>query len=382
MRTFSKFSCCRMWSPSPTLLYNKRPYTERTPTPCVFPGSPCASTASAAAASVLLHEEGTLSLPSSRDATPPRGPADTRRSLGEAGAVRSPVGHGIIPLDTPGEVQEAFRSSVAARTVSNAQLRRYLERLEARDWALGMAAVRGAQVGGLSLTPPTYEVLLQLLMSSGQLKSGMDLYLGMIQQRMTPTAKSYAALMTLCLQRDIPEAALRLFKEMQQRGMKPQLENYELAMLALARQDPPQWKLAIEIFDKLSTGRNSAVNARTYNALMQVYMHMRPFDWRVVYNCYHEMRTRRNPLIHLEWSSYAILREALILGRAGRLRRLLAYADAWLCTTALWSRDFFAGVACFFAVTMVVKLLISYVALFLLGFMTTPHTAAQSTLPL
>lgn len=264
-----------------------------------------------------------------------------------------------VPLRTVEEVEHAFACSVQARTVSNAQLRRYLESLEAKDFSLALAAVKGAKSGGLRVNAQSYEALMTCLMNGGQLRASMELYQQMLQQRMTPTPDMYAALMELCLQREMPKACQTLFNDLQRRGVRPAARNYELMITSLAAETPPQWERAIEVFDKISSERHSRVTAQTYNALMRVYINMDPFDWRVVYNCYMEMRTRR-PKVRLQWESYLILSEALRKGRAGYARRFTAYVDAWMAVTPLRSWGFVVGAAVYFAIMMVFKMVLSY----------------------
>ncbi|CCW64112.1 unnamed protein product [Phytomonas sp. EM1] len=286
-------------------------------------------------------------------------------------------------LSTPDEVEAAFRGSVAARTVGNAYLRRYLQRLPPKDHTLGVAAMTGARGSGLVLTAPTYEALLELLIRAGQLRASLELHQEMLQRRLAPTAHAYALLMQLCLQRGMARECQSLFKDMQRRGVKPSSENYELMIKALAAENPPQWELAIKIFDKLSRERNSpSINAKTYNALMTVYVNMEPFDWRVVYNCYHEMRSR-TPRIPLEWESYLILRGALLKGKAGYVRRFLTFFDAWVATTELASLGFLKGLLVYFAVMWVIKSIFGYLFVLYLESMGTPKTSGpgESILP-
>jgi pentatricopeptide repeat protein len=283
-----------------------------------------------------------------------------------------------VPLNTPAEVEEAFACSVAARTVSNVQLRRYLERLTPKDYALGLAAVKGAKSAGLRINAHSYEALLKCLMEGGQLRASMELYQQMMRQNMTPTQNMYAALMELCLQRDMPRQCQTLFNDLQRRGLQPSTRNYELMITSLSTEVPPQWERAIEVFDKIAGERHSRVTAQTYNALMRVYMNMDPFDWRVVYNCYTEMRERR-PRIRLEWESYLILREALRKGRAGYVRRAVAYFDAWVAVTPLRSWNFFLGAIVYFGIMMVMKSLLSYAMVRF--YRSNAASAADSVLP-
>ncbi|EPY23063.1 hypothetical protein STCU_07895 [Strigomonas culicis] len=188
----------------------------------------------------------------------------------------------------------------------------------------------------------------------------MELYQHMTTNHMSPTPHAYALLMRLCLQRDMPEACQRLFKDLQRRGNRPSSENYALMIESLAAEVPPKWEQAIELFDKMSRSKHTTINADTYNALMRVYLNMRPFDWRVVYNCYYEMR-RRKPRIPLQWSSYLLLSEAMRRGRAGKVRRMIAYVDAWMAATPLFSRDFWVGCAVYTTFFMLLKAVGTYV---------------------
>ncbi|KAI5685452.1 Pentatricopeptide repeat domain [Leishmania braziliensis] len=290
--------------------------------------------------------------------------AGTSSSLGTgtAAAVTSTVNDldgGEVPLNTPAEVEEAFACSVQARTVSNVQLRRYIDHLPPKDYSLALAAVKGARAAGLRISALTYESLLASLMSGGQLRASMELYQLMIKQRMTPTPNTYAALMDMCLQRDMPKACQSLFNDLQKRGVRPSAQNYELMITSLSTEVPPQWKRAIDIFDKISRERKSRITSKTYNALMRVYMNMDPFDWRVVYNCYSEMRNRR-PRVPLEWESYLILAEALRMGRAGYVRRGMAYIDAWIAVTPLRSWNFLMGAMVYLTFMMLLKSLAGY----------------------
>ncbi|AYU79660.1 hypothetical protein, conserved [Leishmania donovani] len=264
-----------------------------------------------------------------------------------------------VPLNTPAEVEEAFACSVQARTVSNVQLRRYIDHLPPKDYSLALAAVKGAKAAGLRISASTYEALLSSLMSGGQLRASMELYQVMIKQHMAPTPNMYAALMEMCLQRGMPKACQSLFDDMQQRGVRPAARNYELMITSLSAEVPPQWARAIEVFDRISRERRSRITAKTYNALMRVYMNMDPFDWRVVYNCYSEMRNRR-PRVPLEWESYLILCEALRKGNAGYVRRGMAYIDAWIAVTPLRSWNFLIGAMAYLAFMMVLKSIVGY----------------------
>lgn len=285
----------------------------------------------------------------------------------------------VALLTSAADVEAAFRSSVAARTVSNAQLRRFIDRTSPKDHALAVAALNGAKAGGLRINAQTYEALLHTLLESGQLRASMDLYNTMLHQRIAPTPNTYAMLMEMCLQRDMPAACQSLFKDLQRRGVRPSPRAYELMITSIAAEVPPKWEKAIEIFDKLSRERRSRVSVGTYNALMRVYLNMQPFDWRVVYNCYSEMRSQV-PRIPLQWDSYLILREALRKGRAGYVRRSLAYIDAWMAVTELRSMNFFLGALVYLGIMLALKTILSYVVVWY--YESTAVSTSDSILPL
>ncbi|CAJ1009371.1 putative Pentatricopeptide repeat domain/PPR repeat [Leishmania naiffi] len=333
---------------SGTTLCSSPPVSERLSTPV--------------AASPLPFSCATGARDADKTAAVPSAGTSSSLGTGTAAAVTSTVNDldgGEVPLNTPAEVEEAFACSVQARTVSNVQLRRYIDHLPAKDYSLALAAVKGARAAGLRISALTYESLLASLMSGGQLRASMELYQLMIKQRMTPTPNTYAALMDMCLQRDMPKACQSLFNDLQKRGVRPSAQNYELMITSLSTEVPPQWKRAIDIFDKISRERKSRITTKTYNALMRVYMNMDPFDWRVVYNCYSEMRNRR-PRVPLEWESYLILAEALRMGRAGYVRRGMAYIDAWIAVTPLRSWNFLMGAMVYLTFMMLLKSLAGY----------------------
>ncbi|KAG5501817.1 hypothetical protein JKF63_04086 [Porcisia hertigi] len=336
---------------SSTTLRSSPPHSEPPPTLVALASSQSSSSAAAgdAARTVAVLSTGSSS---------PRGP-------GTATAVcstESDFHDAEIPLSTPEGVEEAFACSVQARTVGNLHLRRYIDHLPPKDYALALAAVKGAKAAGLRVNASTYESLLASLMNGGQLRASMELYQLMITQRMTPTPNTYAALMELCLQRGMSKACQLLFDDLQKRGVRPSVQNYELMITSLSMEVPPQWRRAIEVFDKISRERKSRITAKTYNALMRVYMNMNPFDWRVVYNCYCEMRNRR-PRVQLEWESYLILSEALRKGRAGYVRRGMAYMDAWIAVTPLRSWNFLTGAMVYLALMMLLKTLAGYLVM-------------------
>ncbi|EAN91210.1 hypothetical protein C3747_140g64 [Trypanosoma cruzi] len=270
------------------------------------------------------------------------------------------IGRPHVEATTPEQVEKTFRLSVLARTASNVQLRRYLEQLQPKDHALALAAVRGAEAGGLRVDAKTNEVHLMKLMDGGQLRASMELYRRMIDRRMTPTANTYATLMHMCIQREMPEACQKMFEEMVKRGQSPNTKNYELYITSLAMENPPKWEKAVEVFDHISRDRRGKhLTAMTYNSLMRVYLNMTPFDWRVVYNCYHELRNRKPPIL-LQWESYLLVAEALRRGRVGYIRRFITYLDAWFCVTPIRSVEFLFGMALYVGAMLVLKAIISW----------------------
>ncbi|KAH9598607.1 Pentatricopeptide repeat [Trypanosoma melophagium] len=295
---------------------------------------------------------------------------------------RGTFGKPHVTANTAEQVEELFHSSVIARTVSNIQLRRYLEHLEPKDHALALAAVRGAETAGLRIDTKTNEILLSKLLDGGQLRKSMELYQRMIRNRITPTSNTYARLMHMCLEREMPEMCQKLFDEMISRGKSPIARNYELYIASLAMEDPPKWEKAVEVFDHISQDRRGKyLTAATYNSLMRVYLNMKPFDWRVVYNCYQELRQRKPP-IQLEWESYQIVAEALRRGRAGYIRRFLTYMDAWFAVTHFRSVDFLIGVGVYVGSMLILKTIISWIGVwYYKRTITEGRGSAESLLP-
>eukprot|EP00796_Vickermania_ingenoplastis_P009189 gene9189-6466_t len=258
----------------------------------------------------------------------------------------------------PEEVESIFYSSVLERTVSNAQLRRFISHLRPGQHALALAAVNGVRRAGLRLNALTHEVLLEHLIASGQLKASMALHEEMMRTHMLPTSRTYALMMELCLERGAASSCEKLFQDMQKKGMRPSIRNYELLISAYAETSPPQWEKAIAVFDKISTLRHLHPSAETYNALLRVYLNMRPFDWRVVYNCYYELR-HHDPPIKLEWESYELVRAALTKGNAGWFRRLSTFCDAWLTITPMFTVQWMKGVMVYLVLMIIFKSIIS-----------------------
>lgn len=253
------------------------------------------------------------------------------------------------------EVEDLFYNSVCARTVSNAQLRKYLSGLKPGEHAVALAAVKGARRAGLRLNALTYEVLLAKLIESGQLKASLALHdEAMRSHHVLPTPRAYSLLMELCLFRGSPESCEKLFSDMRKKGTRPTISNYELLISSYAETTPPQWEKAIQVFDRVKTQRFLHPSAKTYNALLRVYLNMRPFDWRVAYNCYYELR-HHDPPIPLEWESYLLVSEALRKGHAGYFRRVSTFCDAWLTTTPMFTVRWMKGVAVYLLAMLLLK---------------------------
>ncbi|CUG93957.1 transmembrane protein, putative, partial [Bodo saltans] len=258
------------------------------------------------------------------------------------------------------DVRVAFRSSVEARTVGNSALRKFIRHQTESQIDLVEAAVEGSRLGGLKVDDKTSELLLLRLVEAGRVKKALELHTAMTSKHMAPTSVAYNILMKMCLDRGMPGSVESLFDDMNKRGRHPNAESYELVIAALAVETPPKWEKAIAIFDNITARSNdrsapvNKINGRTYNALMRVYLNMSPFDWRVVYNCYYELR-QLHPKIPLTWESYELVREAFLKGRAGRFRRILTYVDAWFVLTHIKTVEFWAGVLCFVFAMMGIK---------------------------
>lgn len=254
------------------------------------------------------------------------------------------------------DVEEVFFSSVAARTVSNAQLKRFFQLLEGNQYELAQAAARGAVRGGLVLNPFTLEALMEKLIAAGQLKASLTLYEDMIRSRTVPTVRTYNLLMEVCVERNLFASCEKLFNDMKRKGLRANAEAYELMITACA-EEPVQLEKAIELFDSMCALRYLTPTAKTYTALMKVYLNMKPFDWRVVYNCYYELRHHQPP-IKLEWDSYLLVGSAMKSGRAGWFRRWTTYCDAWLTTTPMFTVRWAQGVLVYLLVMIAFKSII------------------------
>lgn len=266
--------------------------------------------------------------------------------------------HAIKKECSPQELEQLFYTSVVTRTVSNAQLKRFLSQLAPGQHTHALAAVNGAKRAGLRINATTFEVLIEHLIASGQLKASLSLHQEMQRCHLIPTPRTYALLMDMCLDQGLPSSCESLFSDMSRKGIRPSIQNYELLLSAYAVHNPPKWEKAIALFDKVSTQRHLRASAKTYSALMRVYLNMRPFDWRVVYNCYYELR-HHDPPIRLDWESYELVREALVKGNAGWFRRLSTYCDAWLTITPMFTAQWMKGVLVYIVIMIAFKSIIS-----------------------
>ena len=255
---------------------------------------------------------------------------------------------------------ETFKTSVESRTVGNNALRRFIRACDETSFARAESAIKGARAGGLRIDHDTYDEYLTLLLRCGQLKQALEAYNNMLAEKVCPHTKTFNSLMDLCVDRALPDSAERIFNEMLRRGRQPDVESYEVLMRAYAAEMPPRWEKAVAIFDKLQRTSKST-NATTYNALMVVYMNMTPFDWRVVYNCYYEMRYAK-PKIMFGWDSYKLVDQALVKGHAGWWRRLVTFVDAWIMLTTLWTADFWFGIAVGVCFIGIIRILLGTVA--------------------
>ena len=251
-------------------------------------------------------------------------------------------------------LRQSYKEAVERRVVGNASLRKLIKGLHTSQFQHAVEAIEGAKLGGLVVDSDTCEAYLAMLLDAGQLRQAMEVYHYMLQHRVCPNTKSYNQLMDLCLAKQSWESALTLFGDMQRRGRQPDVESYERALVALSLQSPPNWERAVQVFDKLQRNK-AALSSHTYNALMEVYLKMEPFDWRVVYNAYLEMRAQR-PAIQFGWNSYRLVAKAMKQGNAGKIRRMTTYADAWIQITRPFSLDMLVGLGGFLLVIFGVRI--------------------------
>lgn len=256
------------------------------------------------------------------------------------------------------QLRQQYKEAVQRRVVGNAHLRKLIKTMPTPQYAHAVEAVEGAKLGGLVIDSDTCEVYLALLLNAGQLRQAMEVYHYMLSHRVCPNTSTYNQLMDLCLQKRSWDGALTLFSEMQRRGRQPDVVSYESALNALSLQNPPNWIKAVQVFDKLQRNR-AAMSSDTYDALMRVYLAMDPFDWRVVYNAYLEMRGQK-PKISFGWPSYELVAEAMRRGDAGRVRRLTTFIDAWVQITPPFSFAMLRGLGSFVLVLFAFRLCLVY----------------------
>jgi pentatricopeptide repeat protein len=294
---------------------------------------------------------------------------EQRRSVSASVTSGSQASHSRVvvnmPADSPDDAvidfKETFKTSVQERTVGNNALRRFVRSCDDKTWQRAVDAIDGSREGGLRIDHETYDTVLSLLLRCGQLKQALALYNTMLEEKVCPHTKTFNQLIDLCTQKQLPDSAERIFNEMIRRGRQPDVESYESLMCAYASEIPPKWEKAVAIFDKLQRNSRGTMSANTYNALMKVYSNMTPFDWRVVYNAYYEMRYHK-PKIMFGWNSYQIVDAAMKKGNAGKWRRLVTFVDAWIQLTVLWSLDFWFGILVAFVCVLTVRMILSQAA--------------------
>ena len=279
--------------------------------------------------------------------------------------------------DLAAEIRDTFRVTMEQRVGSNKTLQKYIAQLDAKEYDHASQAIQGSQEGGLQINAGTYEAYLGLLLRAGQLRLAMDTYQTMLQRRVTPSTKTYNTLIALVVDRHLPDAAITLVGEMRRRGRAPDLKTHELHLTALSQFTPARWEEAVQIFDciqrrahihkKEDDARDPMGNAAhiladkiptggTYKALMLVYSKMEPFDWRVVYNAYYELRYHR-PRIPFGPDVYAVVAEAMARGGAGYPRRFLTWFDAQLIMAQPGTRMFWWGVVVAMSISALIKIL-------------------------
>lgn len=245
------------------------------------------------------------------------------------------------------DIRTVFADSVKARTVGNNMLRRFIRSVPSSHWQRATEALEGAKDGGLVPDPDTMEAYLTLLLRSGQLRLALTTYNDMLQDRICPHTKTFNQLIELCIEKTSPDAAQSLFDEMLRRGRHPDIRTYELMIQGHALHRPARWEQAVVLFDRIQRSK-VPMSSHTYNAIMKVYLNMEPFDYRVVYNAYFEMRCTK-PRIHFGWDTYHLVAEALRRGNASRYLRFITWLDAWIQITPLFSGQYWAGAFVFVA---------------------------------
>lgn len=250
------------------------------------------------------------------------------------------------------QVRDTFYLSVRARTIGNFTLRQFIQMLSPQEWKVGADALEGARDGGLRITSQSYESLMKLILDAKQIRLAMILYKRMIADDVPPLTTTYNYLMKMSLAGRSPLAAQKLFDDMRKRGQKPNLESYELLIHSYAMEEVPQWQKAVAVFDRLQRDKSMHINSNTYNAIMTVYLHMSPFDYRVVFRAYDEMR-RLDPPIQHGWESYLIVAAAFRKGCASPYLRIQTFLEAWAHCTEIYSVEFFRGWLVYYVLLLV-----------------------------
>lgn len=292
-----------------------------------------------------------------QSSTPPFHATAILRNHNSVGAL-TPFHTGLFEMLPPefkdDQIEDLFEASVQARTVGNNTLRKYLRSVTPTHWQRAQSALNGARKGGLKPDPETMEVYLALLLKSGQLKLSMETYNDMLASRICPHTKTFNHLIGLCVEKNSPDAAQSLFNEMLRRGRHPDVKTYELLMQAHALYTPAHWVEAIAIFDKIQRSK-VPMSASTYNAIMKVYLNMDPFEWRIVYNAFYEMRCEK-PRIPFGWDTYELVGEALKRGNAKWWLRFITWLDCWIQITPIFTPEYWAGLFVMFCVMMTIRL--------------------------
>eukprot|EP00760_Papus_ankaliazontas_P028017 PhM_4_TR3480/c0_g1_i1/m.14744 len=263
------------------------------------------------------------------------------------------------------QARVVFARLIKERKASNQTMRKYINDLPSERWELALGAACGARDTGYRLNESTYGALLTILLDAAQPRQALQLYQLMSSERILPEVETYNDLLNLCLDTRSFDGAERLFKDMQRRGRRPNLETLE-TMISVYAAAPggPNWRDAVVLFDtaqKMQARRQvQRLSIGLYKSIMRVYLDMTPFDWRVVYNAYYEMRYA-SPKIPLDWEAYEIVRKAFAKGHVGPIRRFLTFLDAWVQITPFMSYRFFVGAAVFVATVVLMRYVVSVV---------------------
>jgi len=256
--------------------------------------------------------------------------------------------------------RKLFHDLVIQRQVSNHTLRRYIHNLTPQQWVQALEATSGCLEAGYKVRPETYDALMSKLLDAQQNRGALLLYQRMVQDRVVPDTDTYNRLLQLCHDTRSHDGAETLFQDMQRRGMKPNLETLETMINIYSTLSPSNWRDAVVLFDKAKSdrryhgGENIRMTCGMYCAIMRVYLEMEPFDWRVVYNAYYEMRHTK-PRIPFDWETYELVAIAMKRGNCGVVRRFVTFFDAWVQITPIYSMKFIVGFCVFFAGMSVIR---------------------------